>query len=182
MIDYTKLSKEVSYALRHNPFKYGLEIDEEGWVLISQLLSALHKDKKWSNVTENDLVLMIEKSKKKRHIILNGKIKACYGHSISIKNNMIKEPPEILYHGTARRFLKSIMKKGLLPKGRQYVHLSQDIETAYEVGYRHDKKPYILKIDAKKAWDDGIKFYYGNDKVWLVDEISSTYFINPPTF
>ena len=76
MIDYTKLSKEVSYALRHNPFKYGLEIDEEGWVLISQLLSALHKDKKWSNVTENDLVLMIEKSKKKRHIILNGKIKA----------------------------------------------------------------------------------------------------------
>ena len=45
MIDYTKLSKEVSYALRHNPFKYGLEIDEEGWVLISQLLSALHKDK-----------------------------------------------------------------------------------------------------------------------------------------
>jgi putative RNA 2'-phosphotransferase len=95
---------------------------------------------------------------------------------------MIKEPPEILYHGTARRFLKSIMKKGLLPKGRQYVHLSQDMETAYEVGYRHDKEPYILKIDAKKAWGDGIKFYYGNDKVWLVDEISSIYFINPPTF
>ena len=90
MIDYTKLSKEVSYALLHNPFKYGIEIDEEGWVLISQLLSALHKDKKWSNVTENDLVLMIEKSKKKRHIILNGKIKAFYGHSISIKNNTVK--------------------------------------------------------------------------------------------
>ena len=36
--------------------------------------------------------------------------------------------PEILYHGTARRFMKSIMDNGLSPQSRQYVHLSQDIE------------------------------------------------------
>ena len=39
-----------------------------------------------------------------------------------------KVPPEILYHGTARRFFNSIQEKGLLPKGRQYVHLSIDID------------------------------------------------------
>ena len=86
-----------------------------------------------------------------------------------------KVPPGILYHGTARRFLNSILENGLLPKGRQYVHLSQDVETAHSVGMRYDMKPCILKIDAKQAWKEGIIFYYGNEKVWLADEIPSKY-------
>lgn len=43
------------------------------------------------------------------------------------------------------------------------------------VGMRHDMKPCILKIDAKQAWKEGIIFYYGNEKVWLADEIPSKY-------
>ncbi len=60
-------------------------------------------------------------------------------------------PPENLYHGTARRFIQSIMKNGLLPQGRQYVHLSQDLETAQKVGERRDNKLIILINDAKRA-------------------------------
>lgn len=176
MLNYIELSKEISYALRHAPWEYELEIDDEGWVPVEQLLDVLHKDEKWRNVSENDLAMMIQKSEKKRHEICNGKIKAYYGHSIPIKIAKEKKvPPEVLYHGTARRFLDSIKEKGLLPKGRQYVHLSQDIETAYSVGVRHDMKPCILKINAAQAWKDGIRFYHGNEKVWLADKISSKY-------
>ena len=125
---------------------------------------------------ENDLVIMIQKSEKKRYKIFNGKIKAYYGHSIPMKiAKEEKVPPGILYHGIARRFLNSILENGLLPKGRQYVHLSQDVETAHSVSMRHDMKPCILKIDAKQAWKEGIVFYYGNEKVWLADEIPSKY-------
>lgn len=35
-INYTKLSKEVSYALRHAPWEYELELDKNGWVQIDQ--------------------------------------------------------------------------------------------------------------------------------------------------
>lgn len=179
-MDYTKLSKEISYALRHAPWEYELEMDEEGWVPVEQLLDALHKDEKWKSISEKDLSVMIEKSEKKRHEILNGKIKAYYGHSIPMKiAREEKVPPEVLYHGTARRFLDSIREKGLLPKGRQYVHLSQDVETASDVGMRHDRKPCILKIDAAQAAKDGIKFYYGNEKVWLADEIPAKYIAQP---
>lgn len=93
----------------------------------------------------------------------------------------MKTPPDILYHGTARRFLSSIEEKGLLSQGRQYVHLSQDMETTYNVAKRHDKKPVILKIDAKQAWEDGVKFYYGNEKVWLANKIPSEYIIKDDT-
>ena len=171
-----ELSREVSYALRHAPWEYELEMDEEGWVSIEQLLEALHREEKWKNIYEADLSKMIEESEKKRHEMKNGKIRAFYGHSVPIK--ILKEekiPPDILYHGTARRFLESIRGNGLLPLSRQYIHLSQDIETAEKVGKRHDNKPCILIIDAKKAWNDGIKFYLGNERVWLADKIPIGY-------
>ena len=99
MINYTELSKEISYALRHAPWEYELEMDEEGWVPVEQLLDALRKEEKWRTVSENDLVVMIQKSEKKRHEICNGKIKAYYGHSIPMRiAKEEKVPPEILYH------------------------------------------------------------------------------------
>ena len=44
MINYEELSKEVSYALRHAPWEYELEMDEEGWVSVEQLVDALNKE------------------------------------------------------------------------------------------------------------------------------------------
>lgn len=175
-MNFSELSKEVSYALRHAPWEYELELDENGGVPLEQLLSSLQLNSKWENLTVIDLIEMIEKSEKKRHVIYDGKIRAFYGHSIPMK--IVKEektPPEFLYHGTARRFLNSINEKGLLPQSRQYVHLSQDIETAETVGKRHDNKAGILIIDSLKAWNDGIKFYYGNEKVWLADMVPYKY-------
>ena len=142
------------------------------WAPVEQLLDALHRDEKWVDVRETDLHDIIEQSEKKRFEIRNGKIKAFYGHSIPMK--ILKEEkmlPDLLYHGTARRFLESIKAKGLLPQSRQYVHLSKDIETAENVGRRHNGKPCILIIDATSAWNEGVKFYPGNEKVWLADAI-----------
>ena len=139
-----ELSKEISYALRHAPWEYELEMNEEGWVPVEQLLDALHRTDQWSNICEADLHEMIEKSEKKRHELVGGKIRAFYGHSMPMKIlKKDKMPPNVLYHGTARRFVESISKNGLLPQSRQYVHLSQDIETAENVGKRHDDKPCI---------------------------------------
>jgi putative RNA 2'-phosphotransferase len=146
-MDYQKLSKEISYALRHAPWKYKLELDEEGWVEVNQLLSSLHNSIKWESLTETDLNLMIEKFDKKRHEIANGRIRAVYGHSVPAK--IKKEsctPPDILYHGTSRRFSQSIIANGLLPMERQYVHLSVDKETALQVGKRRDDEPLLLSI------------------------------------
>ena len=99
-----------------------------------------------------------------------------YGHSIPM--HIVKEkkiPPDKLYHGTARRFIESIKKNGLLPMSRQYVHLSADIDTAKKIGFRRDKSPCILEIDSKRAYEDGVVFYHGNEKVWLADIIPACY-------
>lgn len=128
-------------------------------------------------LTEMKIREIMHDSDKERFEIKNGRICALYGHSVpGIIKRKKAVPPDILYHGTAHRFLKSIFKEGLLPMGRQYVHLSTDIPMARSVGKRRDVHPAILQIDAKKAHAAGIAFYIGNDEVWLCDHLPSRFF------
>lgn len=175
-MDYSKLSKEVSYALRHAPWEYELELDDEGFVEIEQLLNALHLEQQWNSVTADDLAKMIEVSAKQRYEIVEGRIRALYGHSVPGKIIKLHEtPPPVLYHGTARQWVETILHEGLKPMKRQYVHFSVDTETAKLVGGRKDSNPVILTIDAGKSAIEGIKFYHGNHNIWLADYI-------PPEF
>jgi len=175
-LDLSRLSKEVTYALRHAPWEYELELDNEGWVEIHQLLTGLRLNEHWKSVSETDLVRMIEAADKKRHEILNGRIRAIYGHSIPQKIvRTAATPPIKLYHGTARHLVEQILIDGLQPMARQYVHMSADIQTAIEVGKRKDSTPVLLKIQAETASNDGIRFYRGNAIVWLADYVPSQY-------
>ena len=167
------LSKEISYALRHAPWEYELELDENGFVPIAQLLHALNESNGYDReIVQADLEQIIATSEKKRHEIVGDKIRALYGHSVP---QIIKMepgiPPAVLYHGTTHRALPQILQDGLKPMQRQYVHLSIDVETATRVGKRRDPEPIILKIDTEAAQKAGIQFYIGNDKVWLCNRV-----------
>lgn len=171
------ISKKMSYCLRHNPQKYGLKLDGYGFVDLQEFLNAMNRVHHFQpKLTEMKIREIINSSNKQRFEIKNGKICALYGHSIpQIIKRKKAVPPDTLYHGTAHRFLSSIEKEGLLPMGRQYIHLSADIAMAKSVGKRRDNNPAILVIDAKKAYEDGIEFYIGNDEVWLCDQLPSRY-------
>jgi putative RNA 2'-phosphotransferase len=176
-VDIVALSRAVSHALRHEPWLYELELDEEGWVPVEELLDTLRKEKpEWSSLQRDDLREMIAQSDKQRHELYDDKIRARYGHSIPGK--LQKEqaaPPEWLYHGTSPDAASVVRVDGLRPMARQYVHLSSDVETAHKVGVRKAKVPVILTIRAREAFTHGVNFYRGNDNVWLADEI-------PPAF
>ena len=171
------LSRTVAHALRHEPWIYELELDAEGWVGTEELLSALRSMKPdWRALAEPDFEEMIARSEKKRYEIREGRIRALYGHSLP--GRLQKEPgmpPEVLYHGTAPRTAEVVLKEGLKPMSRQYVHLSVDQHTALAVGRRKSSSPVVLCVQAGTAHDDGIVFYRGNDHVWLADAV-------PPQF
>lgn len=78
---YVKASKTISYALRHNPTEFGLTLDTEGWVDCDELIAALAKHMSPVYLTKDDIAAIIAESDKKRFEILNGKIRATYGHS-----------------------------------------------------------------------------------------------------
>ena len=169
-----KIGKTISYALRHNPGKYSLTPDKEGYVKVSDLIDGLYSVDN-IKIDLSDIERIIKNSDKKRYEINDGKIRATYGHStVSIEKEKVK-PPEVLYHGTTHKAYKSIQAVGLRSMERQFVHLSEDIKTAEIVGKRRESNPVILKIDSRRAHENGVGFYRGNDTTWLSDEIPAEY-------
>lgn len=173
---HTEISKFLSFVLRHQPDAIGITLDREGWVDISTLITAAANDGKQ---LDPDLIrAVVAGSDKKRFAIsVDGlRIRAVQGHSVaSVDIEFVaKRPPELLYHGTATRFLESIQEKGLLPGSRQYVHLSQDAQTASDVGQRHGK-PVVLKIEALLMHEQGFKFFQSENGVWLTEVVPATF-------
>jgi len=170
----TKISKFLSYVLRHNPDSIGVSISENGWVVIDELISKSEMDSSVSTLKQ----VVANNDKQRFYISDDGlRIRANQGHSIAVDLKYARtQPPMILYHGTATRFLSNIMKDGLQSRSRQHVHLSADIETARAVGKRHGK-PAILFIKAQEMYNEGKVFYLSKNGVWLTLEVAPEFII-----
>jgi putative RNA 2'-phosphotransferase len=169
---YTENSKFLSYVLRHEPQSIGLALDSEGWADIADLIV---KANQYGHEINEDMVrAIVQNSDKKRFAISDEglRIRAVQGHSASNVDIQYQPevPPEFLYHGTATRFLASILQQGLIAKQRHHVHLSHDTETANAVGKRYGK-PVVLIINALKMHQQGFKFFRAANGVWLTDHV-----------
>lgn len=173
--DKKRIGKFLSLILRHEPQKIGIELDEQGWANVKELIEKCKKHR--YHFSMEDLIEIVETNDKQRYSFneKRNKIRANQGHSIDIDLALRPiEPPEYLYHGTATRFVSSIMEQGILKGSRQYVHLSKDKETATKVGSRHGK-PAILTIMSGNMYKDGILFYQSDNGVWLTDYVDVKY-------
>ncbi|MNJ59247.1 RNA 2'-phosphotransferase [compost metagenome] len=169
-------SKFLSYVLRHAPESIGIELDSDGWVSVGRLIEASVSS--GHDLTHGLLLEIVASSDKKRFTISEdgSLIRAEQGHTtsaVSVKHES-KIPPAVLYHGTATRFLDSILEQGLVAGARHQVHLSGDAETAREVGRRYGK-PVILKVDAQRMALDGHDFFQAENGVWLAVGVSAEY-------
>ena len=171
----TQASRFLSLILRHKPEEVGLTLDTNGWCSVSDLLKALPKHGRF--LSQDELDFLVESNDKKRfEFSPDGKrIRAVQGHSVEVKLMYDAiEPPEILFHGTATRFLDSIKASGIVKGSRQQVHLSDRIPTALKVGQRHGS-PVVIPVSARVMHKDGLLFYKAPNGVWLTDEVPARY-------
>lgn len=169
-----KVSKFLSWVLRHEPDAINLQLDENGWVSVQELIK---KSNSHFVLTPNQIEQVVKNNKKQRFALSEDKknIRANQGHSINVDLALeFVEPPEILYHGTATRFLESINVEGLKAMDRHAVHLSSNKNTAHDVGSRHGKV-VILKVKAKEMHDAGHKFQCSKNGVWLTNTVPVQY-------
>ena len=169
------IGKFLSLVLRHEPSKIGIQLDDNGWADVEELISKCGKHR--VSFTKKELDEIVETNNKKRYAYSEDgtKIRANQGHSITVDLEFISvEPPQFLYHGTADRFLNSIEVEGIKKMSRQHVHLSQDKETAINVGSRHGRV-VVLTILAHKMYEEGVAFFQSANGVWLTDYIDPKY-------
>lgn len=155
----------------------GISLDKNGWADVRELIDGIRNSGK--EIDMEILERVVAENDKQRYSFNDDrtKIRANQGHSIRVDVELPEsEPPPVLYHGTAVKFLDSIRAKGILKQRRQHVHLSPDIPTAHQVGKRHGK-PVILPIDTQKMRADGHIFYLSANNVWLCGDIDWRYII-----
>ena len=166
----TKKSKRLAYILRHDPASANTTASEQGWVSVSDIMRAL-------NVTMPQLQVIVSEDSKGRYEFSadNEMIRATQGHSYPVNLGWESVvPPAVLYHGTATRFVESIMREGLVKGSRQWVHLSADTATASMVGSRHGEL-VILEVAASRMAADGRSFYRSSNGVWMAEYVPVEY-------
>jgi ADP-ribose pyrophosphatase YjhB (NUDIX family) len=101
------LNKYLSCHLHHKPHEIDLAIDKNGWANIYELIEKSQKHKRRTLTSEMIIDVVINNDKQRFKISDDAKkIRANQGHSFSVDLELESvTPPDILYHGTAKRFL-----------------------------------------------------------------------------
>jgi putative RNA 2'-phosphotransferase len=185
--DHIAVSRLLSKILRHEPEMIGIRLDSQGWVSVDELIRAVERAARTTGaskrlrtlptITKDVIQAVVATSDKKRFTLSpdGTRIRAAQGHSIEVSLGYAeKEPPDVLYHGTAWRNWTSIAVEGLTAQTRHAVHLSTDSDTATRVGARHGQ-PLVLVVDAAQMHADGYTFSRSDNGVWLTPVVPAAY-------
>ena len=169
-MDAVRISKRLSFVLRHRPDSVGLTLDDAGWADVEELLAALR-------LTRPQLEQVVAGNDKQRFAFdaTGTRIRASQGHSVPVALGYESAVPQAeLFHGTVERFLPAILAEGLRPGNRHAVHLSADVETARRVGSRRGR-PVVLRVDAAAMAASGATFTRSANGVWLVAAVPAAH-------
>ena len=166
-----KRGKKLSYLLRHDK---SYAFDEHGWREVNDLVVN-------HGYTMEELREIVATNNKQRYEFSEDMthIRARQGHSIQVDVELTEAvPPIVLYHGTPKENLPSIMDKGICKMSRNHVHLSDTIETASNVGARRGMAFIVITVNAKQMHEDGYTFFLSRNGVWLTASVPAQYIAN----
>jgi putative RNA 2'-phosphotransferase len=176
-----KLSKYLSFLLRHSPESIEIKIDNQGYVEVDELIKKVNETPKYKGKLNKEILDRIVATDNKGRYSYNEngtKIRAVQGHSFHVEVATESMPPTFLYHGTSQCAYEIIKEEGIKKITRDYVHLSKDIDTAFTVGLRHatnEDEVIIILVNTEEMIKDGYKFYVAENGVWLSDYIPPQY-------
>ncbi|RMD68377.1 MAG: hypothetical protein D6822_07075, partial [Cyanobacteria bacterium J149] len=117
----SRLSKFLTLILRHQPHLVDMTLDTEGWSSISVVELAeriAQSSEKLNWVTEEIIEEIVQSDPKNRYEIKDSRIRATYGHSVSINPLEFPDDPEDLpeyaYYGGSAEEIETMLRLGLV--------------------------------------------------------------------
>ncbi|KAJ2319431.1 tRNA 2'-phosphotransferase [Coemansia sp. RSA 2681] len=169
-----RLSKQLSYLLRHGAEDKGMKLRDDGSISIRDLL----KYPKLKSTTFAQIQHVVETNNKKRFALYEDTdkqwyIRAVQGHSIAVKEPpltklTLETMPACIVHGTMRSKVALIQETGLSRMNRTHIHFAKGLpsEAGIISGMRNTADAFIY-IDIARAVADGIEFYQSENGVTL---------------
>lgn len=171
------LGRTMAGILRHFPERYGLEMDDHGWVDLRDFITGVQiRHKKFRFLKPFHVLGVIETDPKGRYEFRDGKIRATYAHSFDVDLDLPTDNiPDILYFPTTSEECNIMLEIGLRPSDRKMVHLSGRMDAAIEAGQVRVRDPIILEVDAKGAIEKGVEIQKAGKWIYITKEV-------PPEF
>lgn len=175
--ELNRLGRTMAGVLRHFPQRYGLEMTQEGWVELEDLITAIKiRHKKFRFLKTHHLVAIVQTDPKGRYQFEQGRVRATYGHSIDLEMDLpTQDIPETLFYPTTEEEADILLEVGLKPQDRTWVHLSDTLESAMEAGRVRTDDPVILEVDTEGARDDGVVIQKAGKYVYITREVPPEY-------
>jgi 2'-phosphotransferase len=188
-----KLSKKLSYLLRHGAEELGLTIQSDGYIQINHILRCPgYRGSSFHKISE-----VVEKCSKKRFEMKQDPpetgpwfIRASQGHTMKIIQDtelltsiLLSDSINYCIHGTYVEFLNLIQSNGLSKMQRNHIHFAEGLPGDHGVisGMRGNCTAVVI-VDMKKAIEDGILFYRSTNNVILSPGMGETGIIPPKYF
>uniref|UniRef100_A0A3Q3EMN6 2'-phosphotransferase n=1 Tax=Labrus bergylta TaxID=56723 RepID=A0A3Q3EMN6_9LABR len=172
-----RLSKSMSYALRHGANQMGLQMGTDGFLFVEELLA----NPQFRSYSLEDVQRVVATNDKQRFKLRphpeDGRlqIRASQGHSVQVVDLELKpilagspDCPAEAVHGSYLRNWNSIKQQGLSRMQRTHIHLAPGLpgEDGVISGMRRDCDLAVY-IDVPKALADGIEFFWSENGVLL---------------
>ncbi|XP_052270003.1 uncharacterized protein LOC127871281 isoform X2 [Dreissena polymorpha] len=169
------LSKTLSSILRHNADRFKLNLLKGGFIYVDEILDKVHKLKGY---THTDFIRIVESNDKKRFALQEDRegklmIRANQGHTMQVDDLDLKpllSPDNVpcAIHGTYYESWEAIKRTGLSRMQRNHIHMAMG-EPGREgvISGMRSSCEVTIRVDLKKAMDDGIKFFVSANNVIL---------------
>ncbi|KAI0788712.1 KptA family-domain-containing protein [Abortiporus biennis] len=170
-----RISKTLSWVLRHGAQKESLYMRKDGYVRVKDLLGS----PRFATVDFEKLEQLVKTDKKNRYDLryepdlLSGSvasiwwIRANQGHSMKNVTDLELTPVHavediptgIVVHGTTRQAWEQIQKEGLSKMTRIHIHFAQGLLGPGIISGMRDSAKVLIYINVQKALDAGLKFF-----------------------
>jgi len=193
-----RVSKTLSYILRHGAQSEGLFMRPDGYVRVTDLLAL----PKFRSVNFLTIERIVQEDEKMRYHLLSDAdafteggeagtgesiwwIRANQGHSLESVNldmTEVIDPGQIpmAVHGTTHGPWKKIQKEGLSRMKRNHIHLAQGLAGDGVISGMRTSSQILIYLDLAKALKDGLKFFVSTNGVVLSPGNEAGFI--PPTY
>ena len=165
-----KISRKLSWLLRHGAEQEALSMDAAGWVKIADVLSCVR-------ITRAQLDQVVAENNKRRLQVAGDRVRCMQGHSLEgmpVTRDALERSWAVwtddgsIWHGTRPSALPGIAQHGIQAVSRTHVHLAATLDST--VGKRTGT-PVMLEVSPAKLRASGIDVFESPNGVLLARQV-----------
>jgi len=170
-----KLSRFLSMLLRHQPARFPVRLDDQGYTALSDVMRVLRALPNFRWATRADIDEIVgARGRAKFEIVQDDagtRIRALYGHTAVRPVHALVTPPDVLYVAVTPERVREAVAEGLLPGETGYVELVSSAEEARRLVAHETDRPTVFAVDTPAAMAAGCAFHSPAEGIYLVARV-----------